>query len=135
MARLTQIDYAREMAFVAVATEGEGTECQPQTLGVVRAVADPDTIDAEFGITVRSDLKGGGLGELLMRKMISYLRTLGTRRLVATVLPVARMIVRMVAEQKAEVMASASPTQWPLSMPWEVISAAPHSARIVALQV
>ena len=87
LARLTQIDYAREMAFVAVATEGEGTACQAQTLGVVRAVADPDNIDAEFGITVRSDLKGGGLGELLMRKMISYLRTLGTRRLVATVLP------------------------------------------------
>jgi acetyltransferase len=87
LARLTQIDYAREMAFVAVATEGEGAECQPQTLGVVRAVADPDNIDAEFGIIVRSDLKGGGLGELLMRKMIDYLRTLGTRRLVATVLP------------------------------------------------
>ena len=86
LARLTQIDYAREMAFIAVATEGQGTECQPRTLGVVRAVADPDNIDAEFGIIVRSDLKGGGLGELLMRKLIDYLRALGTRRLVATVL-------------------------------------------------
>ena len=87
LARLTQIDYAREMAFVAVATEGEGEASQPQTLGVVRAVADPDNTQAEFGIIVRSDIKGGGLGELLMRKLIGYLRAQGTRRLVATVLP------------------------------------------------
>ncbi len=35
---------------------------------------------------VRSDLKGGGLGELLMRKLIDHLRARGTRQLVATVL-------------------------------------------------
>ena len=83
LARLTQIDYAREMAFVAVAPDADGRE---QTLGVVRALADPDNIAAEFGIIVRSDIKGGGLGELLMRKMIDYLRDHGTQRLVATVL-------------------------------------------------
>ena len=42
--------------------------------------------DAEFGILVRSDLKGGGLGERLMHKLIDYLRAQGTQRLVATVL-------------------------------------------------
>jgi acetyltransferase len=83
LARLTQIDYEREMAFVAtVPVEGGGEE----TLGVVRAICDPDNRDAEFGIVVRSDLKGGGLGERLMRKMIDYLRGHGTQRLVATVL-------------------------------------------------
>jgi acetyltransferase len=35
---------------------------------------------------VRSDLKGGGLGELLLNKLIAYLRQRGTQRLVATVL-------------------------------------------------
>ena len=39
-----------------------------------------------FGVIVRTDLKGGGLGLLLMRKLIAYLRTQGTARLVATVL-------------------------------------------------
>ncbi|MCK7501368.1 MAG: hypothetical protein MZW92_73215 [Comamonadaceae bacterium] len=34
-------------------------------------VADPDNVDAEFGIVVRSDLKGGGLGERLMDKLIA----------------------------------------------------------------
>jgi acetyltransferase len=83
LARLTQIDYAREMAFVATAAGEDGEE---ETLGVVRATCDPDNIDAEFGIVVRSDLKGSGLGERLMRKLIDYLRAKGTRRLVATVL-------------------------------------------------
>ena len=79
LARLTQIDYEREMAFIAVDAEG-------QTLAVVRAVADPDNIAAEFGIVVRSDLKGGGLGERMMRKMIGYLQARGTQVLTATVL-------------------------------------------------
>lgn len=80
---MTQLDYEREMAFIATAQTGDGTE---ETLGVVRAVCDPDNHDAEFGIVVRSDLKGGGLGDRLMRKMIAYLKGRGTRRLVATVL-------------------------------------------------
>jgi acetyltransferase len=83
LARLTQIDYEREMAIVAVAPGPGGAQ---ETLGVVRAVADPDNIDAEFGIIVRSDLKGRGLGKLLMRKLIRALREHGTQRLVATVL-------------------------------------------------
>ena len=83
LARLVQIDYAREMAFVA---QRPGTEGLAQTLGVVRAVADPDNLEAEFGVIVRSELKGSGLGALLLRKMIDYLRSQGTQRLVATVL-------------------------------------------------
>ena len=77
LGRLTQIDYDREMAFVAVA-ERNGTS---ETLGVVRAIADPDNRDAEFAIIVRSDLKGRRLGSLLLRKMIDYCRARGTRRL------------------------------------------------------
>jgi acetyltransferase len=84
LARLTQIDYEREMAFLAVLPGPAGVP--EQTLGVVRAVADPDNISAEFGILVRSDLKGQGLGKLLMDKLIGYLRDRGVQRLVASVL-------------------------------------------------
>jgi acetyltransferase len=83
LARLTQIDYAREMAIVAVDCGPDGKE---QTLGVVRAIADADNDSAEFGLVVRSDLKGWGLGQLLMQRIIDYQREHGTRRLVATVL-------------------------------------------------
>ncbi len=87
LARLTQIDYEREMAFIATApiepVDGGASE---ETLGVVRAICDPDNHDAEFGIVVRSDLKGSGLGQRLMTKLINCLRARGTQRLVATVL-------------------------------------------------
>ena len=69
LARLTQIDYAREMAFVAIA-KGSGA-----LLGVVRMVADPDYVRAEYAILVRSDLKGLGLGWRLMQHLITYARS------------------------------------------------------------
>jgi acetyltransferase len=83
LARLTQIDYEREMAFIATERDADG---QQHTLGVVRAISDPDNSDAEFAIVVRSDLKGQGLGRLLMGRMIDYARSRGTRRLVGDVL-------------------------------------------------
>jgi len=80
MARFTQIDYEREMAFIATHPRDDGSpETRgPKTLGVVRAVTDPDNQEAEFAILVRSDLKGHGLGEILMRKIIAYCRQRGT---------------------------------------------------------
>jgi acetyltransferase len=83
LARLTQIDYSREMAFIATTTNAAGEQ---ETLAVARAVTDPDNQDAEFGIIVRSDLKGGGLGQRLMQKLIHYQRGRGTQQMVATVL-------------------------------------------------
>ena len=75
LGRLTQIDYDREMALVAATTRSG----KPETLGVVRAIADPDNRIAEFAIIVRSDLKGRGLGSLLLERMIAYLRSRGTQ--------------------------------------------------------
>lgn len=53
---------------------------------VAGAMTDPDNVEAEFGVIVRSDLKGSGLGLVLMNKLIAYLRSQGTQRLVASVL-------------------------------------------------
>ncbi len=78
MARFTQIDYDREMAFIATTTDDAG---QPETLGVVRAIADPNNQHAEFAIVVRSDLQRQGLGKQLMQKMIDYVRARGTGEL------------------------------------------------------
>jgi acetyltransferase len=83
MARYTQIDYDREMAFVAVRDEGGVAE----TLGVVRAVTDPDNERAEFAIVVRSDCKGRGLGHALLEKLVRYFRARGTQQIVGQVLP------------------------------------------------
>jgi acetyltransferase len=84
LARFTQIDYDREMAFIATRPDAEG---HPETLAVGRVVADPDNISAEFAVTVRSDLKGKGLGRMLMNKLIAYCRARGTREIVGEALP------------------------------------------------
>lgn len=83
MARLTQIDYDREMAFIASAADEQGGR---ETLGVVRTVTDPDNQHAEFAIVVRSDFKELGLGKRLLVKMIEYCRARGTREMIGQVL-------------------------------------------------
>jgi len=84
LARFTQIDYDREMAFIATRPNAEGIG---ETLAVGRVVADPDNLSAEFAVTVRSDLKGKGLGVMLMNKLIAYCRARGTREIVGEALP------------------------------------------------
>ena len=84
MARYTQIDYDREMAFIAV-DRRPGTA--GQTLGVVRAVFDPDYRTGEFAIVIRSDMKGHGLGHALLDKLIRYSRERGIGELKGQVLP------------------------------------------------
>ena len=83
LANMTQIDYDREMAFVAVYGSGDETEI----LGVTRAISDPDNIDAEFAVLVRSDLKGLGLGGRLLDKLINYTRAHGLLRLNGITMP------------------------------------------------
>lgn len=83
LARLTQIDYDRAMAFIATRNGADGL---PETLGVVRAVTDPDNQHAEFAIIVRSDLKGRGLGYILFGKLVAYFRAHGTAEIVGDAL-------------------------------------------------
>ncbi len=83
MPKFTQIDYDREMAFIAT-TEQRG---EPITLGVVRTSTRPDNSAAEFAIIVDSSMKGQGLGSLLLEKMIRYTRARKTKVLEAETLP------------------------------------------------
>ncbi|MDB5729029.1 MAG: family N-acetyltransferase [Noviherbaspirillum sp.] len=83
LARFTQIDYDREMAFIATRSR-TGGGCE--TLGVARVIADPDNIQAEFAIIVRSDLKAQGLGTALMTKLIAYCCSRGTGEIVGEAL-------------------------------------------------
>ena len=93
LARLTQIDYDREMAFIAT---GEREPGRFETLGVVRGIADPDNVTAEFAIIVRSDLKGQGLGPILLKKLIDYCRSRDTRELVGEALADNQRVIGLV---------------------------------------
>lgn len=71
--RLTQIDYARAMAFIALDPESG------EMLGGVRLHGDSGHQSGEYAVSVRSDLKGMGLGWLLMRRIIRYAQREGFR--------------------------------------------------------
>ncbi|MBU1610466.1 MAG: GNAT family N-acetyltransferase, partial [Proteobacteria bacterium] len=75
MAAFTQIDYDREMAFIAQTTDERGA---PKTIGVSRTITRPDNAEAEFAIVISSELKGQGLGSMLFKKSIDYTRDRGT---------------------------------------------------------
>jgi acetyltransferase len=80
IARFTQIDYARAMAFIAV------EEASAKMLGVVRMHADANYERGEYAILVRSDVKGRGLGYLLMQMIIEYARAEGLKTIEGQVL-------------------------------------------------
>ncbi|CAA7622047.1 conserved hypothetical protein [Candidatus Terasakiella magnetica] len=92
LARLTQIDYEREMAFIATRIGKEG---MPETLGVVRTVGDPDNLKAELAVLVRSDMKGTGLGGKLMDKIIRYQKTRGTAAIYAQIMAENEAMLRL----------------------------------------
>lgn len=79
LANMTQIDYDREMAFVAVQDN-----C---IIGVSRALINPDNTNAEFAILVRSDLKSRGLGKQLLNRAIQYCRDKGTATISGMTMP------------------------------------------------
>jgi acetyl-CoA synthetase (ADP-forming)/acetyltransferase len=83
LAQFTQIDYAREMAFIATSENSDG---KPETLGVVRTWTDPDNISAEFAVIVDDSMRGEGLGHTLLTKIIDYTRQRGTLEIRGTVL-------------------------------------------------
>ena len=89
-ARLTQIDYDREMALVA----GHAG----RVLGIARYFADPDRLSAEYAVAVRSDWKGCGVGYLLMTRLIAVARQYGVGALVGEVLRENRPMLEMCRE-------------------------------------
>ncbi|SMB27851.1 Acyl-CoA synthetase [Sterolibacterium denitrificans] len=72
LVRLTQIDYDREMAFIAVVNDADGgAETQ---IGVARYAVNPDGASCEFAIVVADDWQGLGLAQRLMAALIETAR-------------------------------------------------------------
>ena len=80
IARLTQIDYGRSIALLALDDQSGAL------LGVVRLHCDPDHRTGEYAILVRSDSKGIGLGWALMELIVDYARKEGLSRIHGQVL-------------------------------------------------
>lgn len=89
-ARLSQIDYDREMAFVAL-----NPHHADAVVGVARLSEDPDRKRAEYAVIVQTDWKGRGLGYLLMRRLIDYARERGLATIYGDVLSENRAMLDM----------------------------------------
>jgi RimJ/RimL family protein N-acetyltransferase len=92
IARLTHLDYARAMAFVAI------DEASSDTLGVVRLHTDESREAGEYAILLRSDLKGKGLGWALMQIIIEYAKFRGLKRIYGQILSENFVMLRMCRE-------------------------------------
>lgn len=73
LSRLTQLDYSRELALIAV-TEEHDTEIQ---LGVARYAINPDGKTCEFALVVADNFTGKGLGQKLMLSLMEAARSKG----------------------------------------------------------
>ena len=97
IARLTDLDYARAMAFVAI------DETTNETLGVVRLHADASHESGEYAILLRSDLKGRGLGWCLMQQIIEYAKSEGLKRIYGQILQENTVMLKMCRELGFEI--------------------------------
>ncbi len=82
-ATLTQIDYDREMALVAV---GPGLPGKAEIYGIVSLNADPNNERAEYSIIIDRSMMRVGLGNLMMRRIIDYARARGIGEIYGEVL-------------------------------------------------
>ena len=102
------------MAFIASRQSPNGDR---ETLGVVRAMADPGNQRAEFAILIRGDMKGKGLGRILTDKLIRYCRRSGLTELTGQVLS-DNHLMRALAERSGfSVKASDDPEVLDISLP------------------
>jgi RimJ/RimL family protein N-acetyltransferase len=101
IARLTKLDYARAVAFVAI------DEATGDTLGVVRLHADAAHETAEYAILLRSDLKGRGLGWSLMQLIIEYAKSEGLKRIDGQILQENTVMLKMCRELGFEIKTDA----------------------------
>jgi RimJ/RimL family protein N-acetyltransferase len=90
--KLIHYDPAHAMAFIAI------EETSGKMLGVVRLHDQPNGKDAEFAILVRSQLKGHGLGWLMMKHMIAYAKSKSLRTVQGEVLAENSTMLTMCAE-------------------------------------
>ena len=83
LAHFTQVDYARDMALIAVVDEN-GRETQ---VAVARYVLAPDGESCEFAIVVAEPWQKRGLGRYLMEHLIEIARARGVKRMTGEILP------------------------------------------------
>ena len=92
LARFTQIDYDREMAFIAV-THENGHEVEH---GVVRYITNPDNNSCEFALVISDELQGHGVGQRMLNRLMEVARSRGLDTIEGEVLTENHRMLQMV---------------------------------------
>jgi len=96
LVRFTQIDYDREMAFIAV-TADRADKTEQAEVGVARYVTNPDGASCEFAIVVADEWQRRGLGRRLMNQLIDVARARGLARMIGHILTTNRSMLTLAA--------------------------------------
>jgi acetyltransferase len=92
--RFTQIDYDREMAFVAVTN----SDHLPNELGVGRYMANPDGHSVEFALVVADDCQRLGIGSRLMKALLQTAKAKGISFFEGEVLAINKPMLSLVTK-------------------------------------
>jgi acetyltransferase len=94
LVRFTQIDYDREMAFVAT-IQRDGKEVE---VGVCRYITNPDGVTCEYAIVIADDWHRRGLGRRIMAQLIEVARRRGLQAMVGHVMASNRGMLELCQE-------------------------------------
>jgi acetyltransferase len=94
LTRFTQLDYDREMAFIAIVSGADGD----REIGVSRYVMHPGGKSAEFALVVADEWHGRGVGTRLMQALFDAARARGLTTLEGEILRVNHGMLRLVAD-------------------------------------
>ncbi len=83
LAQLTQVDYDRELALIALLQAADQAEVM---IGVARFAPNPDAESCEFAVSVADGWNGRGVASLLMRRLMQAARDTGYLRMTGSIL-------------------------------------------------
>jgi acetyltransferase len=119
LAMLTQVDYDRQMALVAIDLSAQ----EERMLGVARVIADPDWSNCEFSIMVGDPWQGRGVGAELLRHLLRIARDQGVKKVWGTVLAENVQMLRLAKEQGFTVKRNPGEGTYDLRLDFAILSA------------
>ncbi len=106
LVRLTQIDYDREMTFVATYVDHDVEQCA----GVAHYITNPDRESCEFAIAVADDWQNKKIGSRLMRALCAEAKMQGLSTIMGIVLATNIAMLEMTHHLGFEIMNNDDPT-------------------------
>ena len=113
LARFTQVDYDREISFVALDEDEKGTE---RMLGVANIVGEPDGKRGEFSALISDFWQGKGIGAKLLLQCLGIAQERGMERVWGTVLAENRHMIALGKKLGFTIKQGEDPSEYKLTI-------------------